>query len=182
MIRIYWRAIVSRALLLTVAMSGDAGTASLTKSSLPPEKEEWIQIETAHFTIFSNAPERRALELGRSLERFRAVLSAFQTDLRIDPPQPYFIYISRNHESFNAYTLRENGKLAEISGLCNPGWDANYIMMSAAWNEDPRPIIYHEFTHQFIGNNLAAVPTWFNEGLAEYYSTFIGDDKRASLG
>jgi tetratricopeptide (TPR) repeat protein len=169
-------------LLLLIPASILADAEPPARASLPPEKEEWIQIETAHFTIFSNAPEKRALELGRSLERFRAVLSAFQTKLRIDPPQPDFIYIFKNQESFNAYNLRVGGKLAEISGLFHPGWDANYILMSAAWNQDPRPTIYHEFTHQFISNNLTAIPTWFNEGMAEYYSTFTGNDKRASLG
>lgn len=159
-----------------------AAETSTPNSSLPSNKEDWIQIETAHFRIYSNAPERRALELGRSLERFRAVLAAFQTNLRLDTPQPNFIYIFKNQESFNAYNLRVGGKLAEVSGLFHPGWDANYIIMSAAWNLDPRPTIYHEFTHQFVRSNLAIVPAWFNEGLAEYFSTFVGDDKRASLG
>jgi tetratricopeptide (TPR) repeat protein len=116
------------------------------------------------------------------LERFRAVLSAYQTNLRLEPPQPNFIYVFKNQESFNAYNLRIGGKLAEISGLFHPGWDANYIIMSSAWNQDPRPTIYHEFTHQFVESNLSAVPAWFNEGLAEFFSTFVGDDKHASLG
>jgi|GEM_PF-1384262 len=182
MIRACSFAIVCAALLLAVPASAQEGSGAPARSSLPPEKDAWIQIDTAHFTIYSNAPERRSLELGRSLERFRAVLSAYQTTLRIDPPRPNFIYIFKNQESFDAYNLRMGGKLAEISGLFIPGWDVNYIIMSAAWNRDPRPLIYHEFTHQFVDSNLSAVPAWFDEGLAEYYSTFVGDDKRASLG
>jgi tetratricopeptide (TPR) repeat protein len=182
MIRACSFVIISVALVLTVPASAQAGDGARTKPSLPPEKDVWIQIDTAHFTIYSNTSERRALELGRSLERFRAVLSAFQTTLRMDPPQPNFIYIFKNQESFNAYNIRFGGKLAEIDGLFHPGWDANYIIMSAAWNRDPRPLIYHEFTHQFVESNLSAAPAWFNEGLAEYYSTFVGDDKRAALG
>jgi len=100
----------------------------------------------------------------------------------MDPPRPNFIYIFKNQESFDAYNIRFGGKLAEISGLFHSGWDANYIIMSAAWNQDPRPTIYHEFTHQFVESNLSAVPAWFDEGLAEYYSTFVGDDRRAALG
>ncbi len=182
MLRNHRLLLIACAFLLTVPNALRAAATNAPNVSLPSDKEDWIQIETAHFTIFSNAPEKRALELGRSLERFRAVLSAFQTNLLIDPAKPNFIYIFKSQESFNAYNLRIGEKLAEISGLFHPGWDANYIMMSAAWNTDPRPTIYHEFTHQFVENNLANVSAWFNEGLAEYYSTFIGDDKRASLG
>jgi tetratricopeptide (TPR) repeat protein len=174
--------LISCAFLLMVPDAFRAAATSPPNASLPSNKEDWLQIETAHFRIYSNAPERRALELGRSLERFRAVLGAFQTNLRLDTPQPNFIYIFKNQESFNAYNLRVGGKLAEVSGLFHPGWDANYIIMSAAWNLDPRPTIYHEFTHQFVRSNLAVVPAWFNEGLAEYFSTFVGDDRRASLG
>ena len=170
------------AFLLAIPAWRQANAAATAEASLPPEKDDWIQIETAHFTIFSNAPEKRALDLGKSLERFRAVLSAFQSNLQIDSPQPNLIFIFRNKESFNSYNLRVGGKLAEVSGMFHAGWDANYITMTAIWNEDPRPTIYHEFTHQFINNNLSVVPAWFNEGLAEYYSTFVGDERQASIG
>ncbi|HYJ91699.1 MAG TPA: tetratricopeptide repeat protein, partial [Pyrinomonadaceae bacterium] len=45
--------------------------------------------------------------------------------------------------------------------------------------------IYHEYTHFVVNTNFgkSKVPTWFNEGLAEYYSTFqVVDDQKINLG
>ena len=178
------RFLASIALLMFLGkpLLGGQGAAAPFGPVLPSAKDTWIQIETAHFTLISNAPEKRARDLGSSLERFRAVLAAFHANFRFDSPQPTFVLIFKSDESYVPYKLRVGGKLAENSGMFDPGPDVNYITMTAAWNEDPRPTIYHEFSHQFLGNNLSVIPAWFNEGLAEYYSTFTGDDKHAAVG
>ena len=44
-------------------------------------------------------------------------------------------------------------------------------------------IIFHQYTHLLVKNNVENPPTWFNEGLAEYYSTFsITADQKVELG
>ena len=44
-------------------------------------------------------------------------------------------------------------------------------------------MIFHEYVHLLVGNALAEVPTWFNEGLAEYYSTYqMLGEREATLG
>src|SRR6185369_6331255 len=43
--------------------------------------------------------------------------------------------------------------------------------------------IYHEYVHMMLNNTTSNVPDWFNEGLAEYYSTFqIEDDRKVHIG
>ncbi|HEX8723650.1 MAG TPA: tetratricopeptide repeat protein, partial [Pyrinomonadaceae bacterium] len=51
--------------------------------------------------------------------------------------------------------------------------------------ESPFSTIYHEYVHLLVNNSLGrgAVPAWFNEGLAEYYSTFaVEEDRKVYLG
>jgi len=46
-------------------------------------------------------------------------------------------------------------------------------------------IVFHEYVHYIIDTNFgrSEVPSWFNEGLAEYYQTFeIEDDQKVKLG
>jgi len=44
-------------------------------------------------------------------------------------------------------------------------------------------VIFHEYTHLLVNNTFKNAPVWFNEGLAEYYSTFsITDDQKVGLG
>ena len=47
----------------------------------------------------------------------------------------------------------------------------------------PISIIFHEYTHLLVENTFENAPVWFNEGLAEYYSTFsITDDQNVVVG
>jgi tetratricopeptide (TPR) repeat protein len=150
--------------------------------ALPPETDTWIRIETAHFTMYSNASERRTADLGRRLERFRSVLSLFYKKFRIDPPAPTSIFVFKHATSFKPYRPIYNDRFVESEGVF-VGWpDGSYIAMNGDPGSDPLDIIYHEYVHQFVNNNLHGAPPWFNEGLAECYSTFQADDKSASIG
>ncbi|MFN2386887.1 MAG: hypothetical protein ABR576_11500, partial [Thermoanaerobaculia bacterium] len=42
--------------------------------------------------------------------------------------------------------------------------------------------IYHEYPHFFLQNNFPPVPRWYDEGLAEFYSTFRATDREARIG
>ena len=149
---------------------------------LPPETDRWIQVETAHFVFYSNASERRTLDLGRRLERFRATLSRFNKKFNIDPPVTTAIYVFKDDASMTPYKKRFNGKPIEMSGLFAGHPDGYYIMLNGERQGDPLEVIYHEYTHHFLGNNLHNIPAWFNEGLAECYGKFCSDDKTASIG
>jgi tetratricopeptide (TPR) repeat protein len=49
--------------------------------------------------------------------------------------------------------------------------------------EEPFSVIFHEYTHLLVNNTFQNAPVWFNEGLAEYYSTFkITEDRKITLG
>ncbi|HVQ38677.1 MAG TPA: tetratricopeptide repeat protein, partial [Pyrinomonadaceae bacterium] len=66
------------------------------------------------------------------------------------------------------------------------GPDVNYITLtteSLGAEQSSFNIIFHEYTHLLIKATSGNVPVWFNEGLAEYYSTFaIADDQKVVLG
>jgi len=45
-----------------------------------------------------------------------------------------------------------------------------------------RTTLQHELTHMFARSSLGQMPTWFNEGLAEYYETLAIEDGFAYIG
>jgi tetratricopeptide (TPR) repeat protein len=73
-----------------------------------------------------------------------------------------------------------------VAGYFQPGEDVNYIALSTETEGEQTPytIIFHEYVHLMINNSVDHnVPVWFNEGVAEYYSTFaIKDDIQVRLG
>ena len=168
--------------VLTAILLGALAPGGYDAFALPPETDRWIRVETAHFTLYSNASERRTLDLGKRLERFRTVLSLFSKKFKVDPPVPTWIYVFKHDASFTPYKLRYNDRPADMAGVFMAWPDGSFIAMNGDPGTDPLDIIYHEYVHQFINNNLHNVPVWFNEGLAECYSTFQTDDKSASIG
>jgi tetratricopeptide (TPR) repeat protein len=149
---------------------------------LPSEKHPWLEVRTANFTFFSGASEKRTLEIARKLERFRAVLRQVYKKLEVNAPVPTVIYVFEDDASLTPYKSRFEGKPVELLGYFFGHRDGNYIVMNGKRGSDPLNTIYHEYIHYFLNNNLAGLPTWFNEGLAEFYSTFVADEQTAQIG
>ena len=72
-----------------------------------------------------------------------------------------------------------------LVGYFQPGQDVNYITLTTELqgSQDPYNVIFHEYTHLLVNNTMGRAPLWFNEGLAEYYSTFsMTNDQKLLLG
>jgi tetratricopeptide (TPR) repeat protein len=64
--------------------------------------------------------------------------------------------------------------ISDVSGYFQSGEDVNYITLTTEQrSDDPFRTIFHEYVHLLVNNTMGRnVPIWFNEGLAEFYSTF----------
>src|SRR5262249_7422503 len=60
--------------------------------------------------------------------------------------------------------------------------DGNYVGIDASPPTDPWSVVYHEYFHYFLENNFGAIPLWFNEGMAECFSTFQADAAHVAIG
>jgi tetratricopeptide (TPR) repeat protein len=167
---------------LSIVLLAAAARSVAADDLIPSQSDPWIRVQTAHFTFYSDASERRTIELARRLERFRASLSRFNKKFRIDPPVATSIFVFKDDAAFTPYKIRFNGRAVELSGLFVGRADGYYVLLNGAKQGDPLEVIYHEYTHHYLDNNLHNIPLWYNEGLAECYSTFRADDKTASIG
>jgi len=77
-----------------------------------------------------------------------------------------------------------NGRTVPVDGFFVDGADVNYITMNVEAGEQAFPIVFHEFSHLLLNSAFAHAPLWFNEGLAEYFSTFevTNGGRQALLG
>ncbi|MEO1088413.1 MAG: DUF1570 domain-containing protein, partial [Acidobacteriota bacterium] len=89
----------------------------------------------------------------------------------------------RDARSFAPYKSRPDSGGARILGQFTKTRDGNYLTLDAGKDlGDSFSVIYHEYVHFLVLHNFPRVPLWFNEGLAEYYSTFAVQNGRAVLG
>lgn len=171
-------AIVPSFLALAVSLG------SVAQASLPREKDVWLRVETPNFTLIGNVSERQIVEAGDRIERFREVLTRTTKGLSNRSPLPTTIYLFRNTASYEPYKLGRNGKPMSVSGYFAPSEHGNYVTMDASGATTPWPVIFHEYIHYVIDNNIPEAPVWVNEGLAEFYSTLHapGGQTRAEIG
>ncbi len=165
------------ALILLAVMA--AGTVARAQ---PIDLESWSRVETPHVTLLTDAEPRRGAEVAATLEQFRAVFAQLAPGLELEAPAPTHMIAFRDAERYAPYQ-RGGGRGVSVLGQFLTSADGNVLTLNA----DPRfvgafSVIYHEYVHYLVGTNLPDVPRWFNEGLAEYYSTFRIEGEHALIG
>lgn len=173
---------MSRALAATVALGVALALPSRGEELAPPAGETWREIAMDRLVVCGDATEANLREVAESFERLRAALATLTPGGRPRNPVPTVIVVFRSDDELQRYGLRKDGKPIRVSGFYRSSPEANRIGLSASWNEDPRPIVYHELLHEFLRWNFPPQPLWFDEGMAEYYSTFTATRKKATVG
>ena len=163
---------------MAVWLIGSAGA-----SASQVDLESWSTYRTPHFTILSNAADERAAEIAATLEQFRAAFSQWSPELELVSPVPTRILAFSDADSYAPFKSGRDSKRAQILGQFLGHRDGNFITLNA----DPQylggfGVVLHEYVHYLVQHNFPAVPRWFNEGLAEYYSTFLVDGEAAVIG
>jgi tetratricopeptide (TPR) repeat protein len=171
---------VRRRPLTCVLLLAAIAIASRDGKAASGPNDGWIEVQTEHFKLTSNAGRSSTIKIGTRLEQLWQVLAASFADVATRPPTR--IYVFRDEAAFAPFKIGANGKPDSIAGYYVATPLANYIAIDASAGEAPFRTVYHEFVHYFIHNNLPYVPLWLNEGLAEYYSTFKIKGNGAEIG
>ena len=170
----------ARILLLLLLIGGIVSSATA--------KDEWIQVRSKNFLLIGNASERDIRNVAEHLERFRSALSKLFNGADLSSPIATNVIVFRDEASYMPYKpLRRDGKIdASVQGYFRSGADVNYITVTVGRGEEETyRTIFHEYVHFAVSTLYpkAEVPTWFNEGLAEYYSTFsLRNGRTAEIG
>ncbi|HEY2738623.1 MAG TPA: tetratricopeptide repeat protein [Thermoanaerobaculia bacterium] len=150
--------------------------------ALPPEKDAWIEIKTPSFVLFSDAGEKNARQVAESLERLRSVLGQLNPGLKLTAPNPTYVFVFRNNGAFRPYRRIYNGRPVDVGGYFITRPEANWVAINGDPRTDEEAIINHEYLHYILRNNYPSLPLWFNEGMAEVYSSFQATAREARIG
>ena len=168
-----------RLVAVPIALSGFI----LAAGSQPAQaKDTWIEVRSKNFTLIGNAAEKDVRQVANRLEQFRSVFGMLFPNVKLNSPVPTTVIVFKSNGAYKPFKVNQN-----VSGYFQPGEDVNYITLTSEKSSDEQPYrtIFHEYVHLLVENTMgAAVPLWFNEGLAEYYSTFdVQDgDRKVILG
>jgi len=147
----------------------------------PREKERWTTLAFDELTIYSSADDYATRSVASGLVRLRDALGVV-TQLKVRSPLPTRVFVFGDQRAFKVYCEAAMGRSEHLSGVFLAHRDGNHVLIDGSERGVDR-VVYHELTHYFLRNTVSSeVPLWFNEGLAEFYSTFSEHKDSVDVG
>ncbi len=163
----------------------------LSLASRAAEPSPWLEIHSTHFTVVTDAGDRKGKEVAVRFEQMRAVFAVLLMKERLHEPLPLTIIAFKNDKDYyQTAPLRHgqptNGQAIDsqpidVPGFFLPGEDQNFIVLNLAEEESWRAVA-HDFAHLLLNYNYPEVQAWFDEGLAEYFASIRVDDRKYEIG
>jgi hypothetical protein len=162
---------------LSVLLFGVLLTASSPASEPPP----WLEIHSTHFTVLTDADEKKGKEVALRFEQMRAVFGSLLTKDRLNDSLPLTILAFKNDKTYYQTAPLRQGQPINNLGFFLPGEDQNFIVLNL-FEPEPWRAVAHDLAHLLLTYNYPPVPGWFDEGIAEYFSSIRVDNKQVEIG
>jgi Flp pilus assembly protein TadD len=132
-------------------------------------------VKTANFEVLTSAGEKSGRGLALHFEQVRSFFLSVMGNLR-GAFMPVHIVCFSTDKEFEPF--RPN----KVAGAYYAGGShGDYIVMKSASTEY-YPVAVHEYVHLLIRNSGARPPLWWNEGLAELFSTLKPIGNQVEVG
>lgn len=133
----------------------------------------WLEVNSPHFRVLTNGSAADARHVAHEFEQLRYVFASQFPNFRLESGAPLLVFAARDEETAKAlepqvWKLKGAVKPA---GVFHHGWEKQYVMVRLdAWGEGAREVVYHEYAHSILHINSRWLPTWLDEGMAEFYA------------
>ncbi|HEX7191490.1 MAG TPA: hypothetical protein VF381_07940, partial [Thermoanaerobaculia bacterium] len=139
---------------------------------MPLPGDGWSKLVAGDYVIYSHAPDGAAIDIADRLLTFRSALSLI-TRYKVEAPEPVTVIVFRSNPELLQYAHAAIGHKQDVGAMTFHGSDGDTMWINGdQWQHSVGPEVYHELTHTFTMRSSAALPLWFSEGIAEFYSTF----------
>ncbi|MGA9306689.1 MAG: hypothetical protein WBW31_14895 [Candidatus Sulfotelmatobacter sp.] len=153
----------------------------LSLASRAAEPSPWLEIHSTHFTVITDAGDKKGKEVALRFEQMRAVFAVLLMKERLHEPLPLTIIAFKNDKDYYQTAPLHQGQPIAVPGFFQPGEDQNFIVLNLA-EEEPWRAVAHDFAHLLLNYNYPEVQGWFDEGLAEYFGSIRVDDRKYEIG
>jgi tetratricopeptide (TPR) repeat protein len=154
------------------------------------QDKAWLEVRSPHFRVITNGSDRDARHVARSFEQMRAVFASQFPGFLLEAPAPLLVLAARDEETMKML-LPQMWKArvgSQVAGLFQQGWEREYALIrldvvnSDRRNPDTYATVYHEYVHSLLHANFRWLPTWLDEGLAEFYAYTRFEGEKMYIG
>jgi tetratricopeptide (TPR) repeat protein len=151
-----------------------SGLAVLTLLVPATADAKWQRLDSPGFQLYTDAGARRGTEVLKRLERIRGLFRVAPRAARGDV-LPARVYLFSSEAQYRAYGPAEYSPAFYQSAA-----ERDSIVMRVSDELDRAP--YHEYVHLALHHSTGPLPKWFEEGLAEFYSSIDIGPKNVLVG
>jgi tetratricopeptide (TPR) repeat protein len=141
------------------------------------DEPKWIEVHTAHFSVITDAGDKRGREVALRMEQMRSVFGQLLLKEKLKMPVPITVIALKSDKQ---YGMVAPAKQSMAGGFYVPGPDRVYIVLNL-FEVDPWRAVAHPLAHYLLNYNYPPAQGWFDEGLAEYFGS-IQIGKQVEIG
>ncbi len=157
---------------------------SFVPSTFAAEKP-WTEIRSPHFRVLTNGSTQDAVKVAREFEQLRWVFATRFPGWRLESGAPLLVLAVRDQATAKALDPQFRGFAGgHIGGLFHHGWEKQFaiVRLDAFVRDGSKEVVYHEYAHTILHMNSRWLPTWLDEGMAEFYAYTRFDENKVYLG
>jgi tetratricopeptide (TPR) repeat protein len=139
------------------------------------QSKDWTRMRSEHFVAMGNGSEKSLKTTVTELERFRDTIQLMFPESSLRPDTPTALVQFKQPLSMTRFRpLDERGNpRANVAGYFEHYPDISYMVVGMQFDQrDMLNVVFHEYAHYLFHRSRTRIPTWIDEGLAEFYSTF----------
>jgi tetratricopeptide (TPR) repeat protein len=145
--------------------------------------EQWTEVKSDHFTVVTDAGEKKGRDVVLRFEQMRQVFGTLMLHGEVKMSRPVQILAFKNTREMRQVAPVYNGKPVEVAGLYQKGQAEDYIALDLSTEGDYKwHTVFHEYAHLLLNSNTIEWPAWYDEGFAELFSTIDLSGKTAVIG
>jgi tetratricopeptide (TPR) repeat protein len=147
-------------------------------------EQTWTEIRSPHFRVLTNGSGRDGRAVANEFEQMRYVFALRFKNENIQSGPPLTIVAAHDETTFR--NLDPGGWKAmngNVAGQFFRGWEKQYaIIRLDTFGDSNQVVVYHEYTHSVLHANFHWLPTWLDEGFAEFYAYTRFQKDRTYIG
>lgn len=169
---------------------GVAALALVLSVSSAAADDTWVEVTTPHFTVISNAGEKRARNMGWQFEQVQAVFTRIWPWAKGSFEKPLVVYAVKDERSMRMLAPQywERAQNVKPDSIFQSAPEAHYIAVRTDVRmEDAQTNPYRGSYWSYVGLTLTSsiphpLPLWYSRGLAEVFSNTIVRNKDVLVG
>jgi hypothetical protein len=166
------------------------GTLLSSTPATPASEPPWLEINSAHFRVITDAGDKKGREVALRFEQMRSVFAGLLTKERLNQSVPLTILAFKNDKMYYQVAplthIDISGQPRSVQPIGVPGFflageDQDFIVLNL-FEEESWHAVAHDFAGMLLNFNYPPAQGWFDEGLAEYFSSIHLDNKQVGIG